>query len=143
MKAEQQCLKTNLGLVCITHSDEVRYKMTTRKNLLSLDEAAQREKLRTIYTENISRLRKAIDFCLSKNINLYRMTSALFPFSDEPIGAEILAEFEDELAEIGSDAIRRNLRLVLHPDQFVVLSSDSEQVVENSIKILKMHVTIL
>lgn len=139
MKAEQQCLKTNLGLVCITHSEEVRYKTTTRKNLLSLDEAAQREKLRTIYTENILRLRKAIEFCLAKNINLYRMTSALFPFSDEAMGAEILEEFADELAEIGTNAIERGLRLVLHPDQYVVLSSDSESVVENSIKILRMH----
>jgi UV DNA damage endonuclease len=28
---------------------------------------------------------------------------------------------------------------VLHPDQFVVLSSDSEDVIANSVKILKMH----
>lgn len=139
METVRQCLKTNLGLVCITNSDEVRYKTTTRKNLLSLDESAQREKLRTIYAENISRLKKAVEFCLSKNINLYRMTSALFPFSDEAMGAEILAEFTDELAEIGIDAMTRGLRLVLHPDQFVVLSSDSESVVENSIKILRMH----
>lgn len=139
MKAKQQCLETNLGLVCITHSDEVRYKTTTRKNLLSLDESAQKEKLRTIYAENISRLKKAIEFCLSKNVRLYRMTSALFPFSDEETGAKILEEFTDELAEIGNGAIEKGLRLVLHPDQYVVLSSDSEQVVENSIKILRMH----
>lgn len=136
---EAQCVKTNLGLVCITHSEEVRYRTTTRKVLLSLDEAAQGEKLRGIYTENVSRLKKAVEYCLSNNINLYRMTSNLFPFADEAMGAEILTEFAEELAEIGTDALARNLRLVLHPDQFVVLSSDSEAVVENSLKILKMH----
>src|SRR5690349_10544597 len=139
MKAQSKCVKTNLGLVCITHSEEVRYKTTTRKNLLSLDEAAQREKLRTIYAENIARLKKAVEFCLAGDINLYRMTSALFPFSDEAFGRAILDEFAAELGEIGTDAFQRGLRLVLHPDQFVVLSSDSEQVVENSVKILKMH----
>ena len=139
MKAKQQCLETNLGLVCITNSDEVRYKTITRKRLLSFDEELQREKLRNLYQENIERLRKAVEFCLSKNIRLYRMTSALFPFSDEPTGAEILEEFAGELAAIGTDAIEKGLRLVLHPDQYVVLSSDSEQVVKNSIKILKMH----
>lgn len=139
MKAQTQCVKNNLGLVCITHSEEVRYKTTTRKNLLSLDEAAQKEKLRFVYTENIARLRKAVAFCLANKINLYRMTSALFPFSDDTIGAEILEEFTDELAEIGTNALEKGLRLVLHPDQFVVLSSDSETVVENSVKILKMH----
>ncbi len=139
MKAETQCVKNNLGLVCITTSDEVRYKTVTRKRLLSFDEATQKETLRNLFRENIGRLKKAVGFCLANNINLYRMTSALFPFSDEAMGAEILEEFSEDLAEIGTNAIEKGLRLVLHPDQFVVLSSDSEQVVENSIKILKMH----
>jgi UV DNA damage endonuclease len=139
MKAQSRCIKTNLGLVCITHSEEVRYKTTTRKNLLSMDEAAQAAKLRSIYAQNIAILRKAVAYCLANNINLYRMTSALFPFSDESMGAEILDGFAGELAEIGTGAIERGLRLVLHPDQFVVLSSDSGTVVENSVKILKMH----
>ncbi|MCD9185420.1 MAG: UV DNA damage repair endonuclease UvsE [Pyrinomonadaceae bacterium] len=139
MKTQTQCVKNNLGLVCITHSEDVRYKTTTRKNLLSLDESAQKEKLRTIYTENIARLKKAIEFCLANDINLYRMTSALFPFSDEKMGAEILEDFTDDLSDIGTNALAKGLRLVLHPDQFVVLSSDSENVIANSVKILKMH----
>ena len=136
---ETACLRSNLGLVCITHSEEVRYKTTTRKVLLSLEPAAQLEKLRGIYTENVARLKKAVEFCLANEINLYRMTSNMFPFSDEEMGAQLLTEYADELAQIGTNAIQRNLRLVLHPDQFVVLSSDSESVVENSIKLLKMH----
>lgn len=139
MKTQTQCVRNNLGLVCITHSEDVRYKTTTRKNLLSLDETAQKEKLRTIYTQNVARLKKATEFCLANNINLYRMTSALFPFSDEKMGAEILEDFTEDLAEIGTNALEKGLRLVLHPDQFVVLSSDSENVVANSVKILKMH----
>jgi UV DNA damage endonuclease len=139
MKAQSQCVKNNLGLVCITHSEQVRYKTVTRKNLLAMDDPAQREKLRSIYAQNVAILRRATEFCLSNEINLYRMTSALFPFSDEAMGAEILSEFSRELAEIGTTAFESGLRLVLHPDQFVVLSSDSETVVENSIKILKMH----
>ena len=31
----------------------------------------------------------------------------------------------------------------MHPDQFVVLSSDSEDVVANSVKILQMHADIM
>ena len=140
MKAETQCLKSNLGLVCITNSDEVRYKTVTRKTLLQMDEQAQREKLRWLYAENIERLKKAVAFCASHDIRLYRMTSGLFPFSDEAMGAEILeTEYAAVLGEIGADALEKGIRLVLHPDQFVVLSSDSESVVENSVKILRMH----
>lgn len=139
MTPQTQCVKNNLGLVCITHSEDVRYKTVTRKCLLSFDEEAQRETLRNLYHENIARLKRAVEYCLANNINLYRMTSALFPFSDEAVGAAILEEFADELAAIGTSATEQGLRLVLHPDQFVVLSSDSEAVVENSVKILRMH----
>ena len=132
-------IKNNLGLVCITTTQEVRYKTTTRKHLFTLGENEQTEKLRSIYAQNIERLRNAIIFCEANDINLYRMTSNLFPFADDEMGADILTEFSGDLAEIGKDALDKNIRLVLHPDQFVVLSSDSERVIKNSIKILELH----
>ena len=143
MKAETQCVKSNLGLVCITTTDAVRYKTVTRKRLLSFDETAQREMLRALYQENVNRVGNAVDFCADADINLYRLTSQLFPFSDEQIGAEILEDFADQLSVIGKKAIANNLRIVMHPDQFVVLSSDSEDVIENSVKILRMHTRTL
>jgi UV DNA damage endonuclease len=143
MKAETQCVKSNLGLVCITNSEEVRYKTVTRKRLLSFDEATQKEMLRALYQENVIRVNKAIEYCAANDINLYRLTSGLFPFSDEPIGAEILEEFAEQLSVAGKKAIANNLRIVMHPDQFVVLSSDSDSVIENSVKILKMHARTL
>ncbi len=143
MKAETQCVQNNLGLVCITTTDAVRYKTVTRKRLLSFDEPVQREMLRALYQENVNRVGNAVEFCASAGINLYRLTSQLFPFSDEQIGAEILEDFADPLSVIGKKAIANNLRIVMHPDQFVVLSSDSENVIENSVKILKMHARTL
>lgn len=139
MKAKTECIKSSLGLVCITNSDEVRFRTVTRKRFLQFGEAEQREMLREIYAANIERLQKAIAFCSARNIRLYRMTSGLFPFSDEAFGAEILQEFAPLLGKIGTGALENNLRLVLHPDQFVVLSSDSDTVIANSIKILQMH----
>ncbi len=135
--------KPELGLVCITHGDEVRYKTTTRKQLFKFDESAQREKLRELYAENLSRLGKAIEYCSANNIKLYRMTSGLFPFSDEPMGLEILHEFTTKLAATGRHATKKGIRLVLHPDQFCVLSSDSPDVIKNSVKILTMHATVM
>ena len=143
MKAETKCVKSNLGLVCITNSEAVRYKTVTRKRLLSFDIPTQEEMLRALYKENIVRINNAIEFCAANNINLYRLTSGLFPFSDEPIGAAILDEFTAVLGVTGNKANGNSLRIVMHPDQFVVLSSDSETVIENSVKILKMHARTL
>ncbi len=142
-RPQTECVRSKLGLVCITTTDAVRYKTITRKRLLSFDEAEQSERLRALYRENANRVRNAVGFCLANNISLYRISSEVFPFSDEPFGRSILEEFADHLAETGQTAAENGLRLVMHPDQFVVLSSDSDTVVANSIKILRMHANTL
>jgi UV DNA damage endonuclease len=142
MNAERK-VRPQLGLVCITASDAVRYRAMTRKRLLQLEQAQQKSALRGLYADNLSRLDKAIDYCHAHGIRLYRLTSALFPFADDPIGEDVLEEFGEALAAEGQRALDLAIRLVLHPDQFVVLSSDSPQVVENSIKILKTHARVM
>ena len=132
-----------LGLVCITHSEEVRYRTITRTRLLQLDPEQRRPRLETLYRENLARLNTAIDYCEREQIFLYRMPSSLFPFFDEEVGRSAMTSLADEVAETGARALERNTRLVMHPDQFVVLNSDSEKVVDNSIKILQMHADIM
>jgi len=132
----------NLGLVCITASDKVRYRTVTRKRLLQLTPEEQEQVLRQLYSDNLRRLNGAIDFCDANNIKLYRITSALFPFADTPEGERVLNEFDEDLRAIGDRASTLGIRLVVHPDQFVVLSSDTPSVIENSIKILQMQAMI-
>jgi UV DNA damage endonuclease len=132
-----------LGLVCITTTDAVRYRTVTRKRLLQFAESERRRMLRELYADNLSRLNRALDFCSERAIELYRMTSALFPFADDSIGEDVLREFHGQLGETGRRAIALGIRLVLHPDQFVVLSSDSPQVISNSIKILETHARVM
>jgi UV DNA damage endonuclease len=132
-----------LGLVCITASDEVRFKTITRKRLLQLPINEQERVLQELYEENLRRLKVGIEFCDREDIQLYRMTSALFPFADDPIGEAILSAMADKIKVVGMQAQALEIRLVFHPDQFVVLSSDRAEVIENSIKILTMHARIL
>ena len=135
--------KPELGLVCITTSDAVRFRTVTRKRLLQLTETEQEKVLRELYADNLKRLDKAIDFCYANGIKLYRMTSALFPFADTDLGETVLDSMDEELRRVGDRAIYLNIRLVLHPEQFVVLSSDKPDVVKNSIKILATHALIM
>jgi UV DNA damage endonuclease len=99
--------------------------------------------LRELYTANLQRLNTGLDFCSTSNIRLYRMPSAVFPFADEPVGAAVLTEFREALQTTGDRATSLGIRLVIHPDQFVVLSSDKPEVIENSIKILTTHAWIM
>jgi UV DNA damage endonuclease len=132
-----------LGLVCITVSKEVRYSTVTRKRLLQLSETEQAEILRNLYAKNLQSLNQAIDFCLNHELRHYRVTSSLFPFADTELGEKILNELNAELLQTGQRALTTGIRIVVHPDQFVVLSSDKPDVVANSIKILQMHAMIL
>lgn len=134
--------RPELGLVCITFSDAVRYRALTRKRLLQFDIAEQAAMLRELYADNLARLNLAIDFCRDNSINLYRLTSALFPFADTEIGAGVLDGIAEDVRRTGERAIEQGLRVVLHPDQFCVLSSDSPHVIENSILILNSHARI-
>jgi UV DNA damage endonuclease len=132
-----------LGLVCITHSDEVRYRALTRKRLLQLAPAEQKRVLGELYADNLARLHRALDFCRARGLRLYRMTSGLFPFADDEAGADVLEALAPSVAEAGRRATGEGVRLVLHPDQFVVLNSDSEATVANSIKILETHARVM
>src|SRR5918993_5056105 len=110
-----------LGLVCITHSNAVRYRALTRKRLLQLGADEQKRVLRELYAANLGRLNGAIDFCAARGWRLYRMTSGLFPFADDEAGEDVLEEFRAEIARTGRRATALGLRLLLPPGQVVVL----------------------
>lgn len=140
-RAQQQ--KPRLGLVCITDSEEVRYRAMTRKRLLSLADVEQVAALRTLYADNIERFNRAIDFCHRHDIRLYRFTSKLFPFADTELGQSVLEEFVERIGRSGRRATVLGIRLVVHPEQYVVLNSNSSDVVVNSIKLLRMHAAVM
>jgi UV DNA damage endonuclease len=142
MSATPPC-RPELGLVCITSSKDVRYRTVTRKRLLEQSDAGQRAILDAIYRDNLQTLDGALRYCVRSGLRLYRMPSSIFPFFDEDIGREVMRPLADALARTGERATQLGIRLVMHPDQFVVLSSDSPEVVANSVKILQMHADIM
>lgn len=133
--------RPQLGLVCITFSKEIRLRTITRTRYLKLSLAERETVLKELYVNNLNRVDAAITFCQQRQIGLYRISSALFPLSDleDGIGARILEEMSTELGNIGKRSHELGIRMVLHPDQYVVLSSDSPTVVQNSINILARH----
>ena len=127
--------RPQLGLVCQTRR---AHSLSHHHPQRSLRPARCRScpRLREIFRHNVERLASAIAFCREQSLRLYRMPSSLFPFSDTPDYAHLLDDLAPVLGQIGTTAKDDGLRLVMHPDQFVVLSSDSASVVENSRTIL-------
>lgn len=130
-----------LGLVCITASPQIRFRTITRTNYLRLEAAARPEKLRELYASNTAKLLEALTFCFASGIGLYRLTSQLFPLHDlsDGVGALVLEEIAARLPEVGRRAHAYGIRVVIHPEQFVVLSSDSVQIAQNAVSLLTGH----
>jgi UV DNA damage endonuclease len=128
-----------LGLVCITVGPEVRYRTTTRTRFLALDDPAKHALLDELYRHNIQTLFNAVDYCHAHDIRLYRVTSNLFPQVDHPVGRQTLDALRDVMKGFGVHAESKNVRVVMHPDQWVVLNSDRPDVITQSIAIMENH----
>lgn len=129
----------HLGLVCITRGDAVHFRTSTRTRYLALDTNPRFELLSGIYRDNLRVLFGALDFCADNGIHLYRMSANLFPLSDldDGIGRAVLDELSEEMAAFGPRAEALGIRVVVHPEQFVVLNSERPQVVANSVAMLE------
>jgi UV DNA damage endonuclease len=124
-----------LGLVCITRGEEIRYRTITRTRYLALpDNEARLVALETIYTANLATLYKAIDYCIARGIRLYRVPSSVFPMSDlgDGLGDEVLSRLGEQMINVGPTAERAGLRLTVHPEQYVVLNSESVAIAQAS-----------
>lgn len=131
----------HLGLVCITYSDEIRFKTLTRTRYLKLDLSERQKTLAALYKHNLRLLLRALEFCQEHSLKLYRMSANLFPLSDleDDIGKALLYEMRNDLGQVGELARNYGIRVVIHPEQFVVLNSERPDVVKNSIKMLENH----
>lgn len=133
--------KPNFGLVCITYDDTIRYRTMTRTHYLKFDEVERRKRLGELYCYNLHKLFQALEYCFANDIHLYRMTANLFPLSDweDGIGRGILNEMMPLMTGFVARAEALGIRVIVHPEQFVVLSSESASVRENSINMLAHH----
>jgi UV damage endonuclease UvdE len=82
---------------------------------------------------------------LAPELRMVRLTSDMISFYTHPDWLDFWQdrEVQDKLAHwfapIGETARANNVRLSFHPDQFVVLASDREEVVNNSIREFEYH----
>ena len=82
---------------------------------------------------------------LEPSLRMVRLTSDMFSFytheeySEFWHSSDVQSSLERWMAPIGETARANNVRLSFHPDQFVVLASDREEVVNKSIEEFEYH----
>lgn len=104
-----------------------------------MERTAALEKLARLCRENAEALQSSLEYCAAHNIGCFRINSQILPLKthpecgydmqDLPEGKAIVKLFK----QCGQYAREHHIRTCFHPDQFVVLNSPREEVVERSI----------
>ena len=99
-----------------------------------------KSQIHSVWENNANELLKIIKRCYSEGIHSFRVSSNIFPLYDLlQDDLKQSSSIKNILSEVGSFALANKMRLTTHPDQFVVISSNKEDIIDKSIKMLDHH----
>ena len=136
----------NLGLCCI---NTVLRKQkppvySSRSMILKSFETKGMDHLKRLIRQNLEDTIKLIEWNYEHNINVFRLSSELFPHKSNPKAPSYTFDFAlDLLTKIGETARKYNQRLTFHPGQYDVLASPNEDVLKHTIDDLAYHAEVL
>ena len=102
------------------------------------------EKLTEVTEHNLAALERMIDYNHKNDIKLFRISSDLIPFGSSPVNTLDWPEIHKEAFDrIGSKIRKSGIRVSLHPGQYTVLNSPTEDIIARAIADLIYHDKIL
>lgn len=127
-----------IGYPCINNSIPRNAPSTFRLASYSESKLIQTVKCNLIHFNQI------LKYNVRNNLLFFRISSDIIPFASHPIcKVDWYRIFQSELQQIGYYIKENNIRISMHPDQFVVLNSPDKKIVQNSINELKYHCKLL
>lgn len=136
------------GLCCQFLDAPIRFRQATHRYVATLAEVEREQYLTNIARANAIALAHAVEHCHELGIGAFRINSQIVPLATHPesgYALESLAEGEVILRAYraaGELARLRDIRLSFHPDQFVVLNSEREDVVRSSLREMEHQATV-
>jgi UV DNA damage endonuclease len=93
---------------------------------------------------NLLCLQKILEYNVAYNLLFFRISSDLVPFASHKIcDLDWPRFFKSRFQELGQYIKQHNIRISMHPDQFVLLNSPQAHVTHNSIQELLYHARVL
>jgi UV DNA damage endonuclease len=86
------------------------------------------------------------DYLHENGIRMYRISSDIAPYATHPDMPQFhnqLMECEEAMAALASKVARLDLRLSMHPAQYIVLNSPDERIAQASIRDFAFHAAFL
>ena len=131
--------RPRFGLCCQFLDADIRFRAATHRFVGALEPVARREYLAGIARDNADALLAAVAECGRLGIGAFRINSQILPLSTHPQsgyrlpGIDPDGGIEARFRQAGEAARAADIRLSFHPDQFVVLNSERDPVVDASL----------
>jgi UV DNA damage endonuclease len=128
------------GLCCVFLAEPVKFRTATHAYVSRLDEAERWSYLRGIAADNVASLGAALETCARLGIGAFRVNSQFFPLATHPVSGYTLDSLDPDgtlrraLGVVRAYGDATGIRRSFHPDQFVVLGSEREDVVSASVR---------
>lgn len=127
-----------IGYPCINRSLDCKSAKTFR-----LKSYSETRLIKTV-ENNLNCLLRILQFNRKHGVLFFRITSDLIPFASHPICKfDWKNYFKYSLEKIGNFIKSNNMRISMHPDQFIVLNSDKNRVYKNSLRELEYHADLM
>ena len=131
------------GLCCQFLDAPIRFRTATHRYVASLDAERRRAYLSDVARSNAIALAHAVERCAELGIGAFRINSQVLPLATHPASGYTIDDLDQgdvirrAFAAAGELARLRDVRLSFHPDQFVVLNSEREDVVRAAVRELE------
>ena len=137
-----------LGLCCQFLDSPIQFRTATHRYVATLGPEARRAYLADIAGHNAGALAAAVERCHELGIGAFRMTSQILSLATHPASGYNLEQLDPSGGISGAyewaGALARayEVRLSLHPDQFVVLNSERDPVVKSAVQELELQAEV-
>lgn len=124
------------SLVGVTSSSSYTYTSFNKDNDLT--------KLDKVIVSNLEDLFKILEYNKNNNIHFYRLSSNIIPLATHnKVMFDYLDKYNNYYQNISKLIKDNNMRIDMHPSTYCILNSTRNEVVENTIVILKYHYDLL
>lgn len=140
-----------LGLCCqyiipIQKRTKIEYHNLLEEKHLQYNKYLKNEysqtQIKNVWLNNLFNLLNILDKLHAENFKLFRISSNLLPLAEPEVSLFDDPEIINVLTQIGNKIKNLGMRVSTHPDQFVVLSSNNDNVIGQSVTILDRHCKI-
>ena len=131
----------NLGYACINTALSANKIFTNRTMRRKTFDANGEDYVSDLALANIKDLKTIVQWNNEMKIKLFRLSSQIFPWSDE-YDVKTLKDYDEiasRMREIGQIAKDGGQRLTMHPGPYNCLASPTQKVVEKTIRELNFH----